>query len=122
MTDPVKKFWDLCKQASMEWEKTADTKLYEPFLLEILNHVKSNSEFVEEFKKCFIQIIKKPEIAIWEIVMYCMRELRWDEIYNAAKEEHFHSDDIRNKDVLENILAVFDDDWEDSDLFEYYSR
>lgn len=121
MTDPINKFWHLCKKASREWEKTADTKLYEPFLLDILIHVKSNLQFSEEFQKGFIRIIKNPELAIWEIVMYCMRELRWEGVYKATKEEYFHCQDIRKKEVLENILAAFDDDWEDADLFEYYS-
>lgn len=122
MTDPIKEFWDLCREASIAWEKTADTIIYEPYLLKILKHVKSNIEFREEFQNCFIQIIKKPEIAIWEIVMYCMRELRWEKVYKMAKEEHLSSDDIRNKNILESIMAVFDDDWEDSDLFKYYSK
>jgi len=121
MNDPVNKFWNLCKEASLEWEKTADTKLYEPFLLKVLNHIKSNTNFHEEFQECFIQIIKNPELAIWEIVMFCMRELKWEKVYNTLKEEHFQCMDIRKKHILEDILAVFDDDWENSDLFEYYS-
>jgi hypothetical protein len=118
----VDKFWSLCEDATKSWEATPDTKKYEPSFLRILNFIKSNEDFHSEFKKGFIQIIRNPDLAIWEIVMFCMRDLKWREVYEVAHFEHSVSNDIRTKDALEKIMEVFEDEWEDADLFEYYSR
>ncbi len=122
MSDPIKQFWDLCSQAKRVWETIPDTKKFEPFLLDILDHVKRHREFHEEFKRCFIQIIDDPTVAPWEVVMYGMRELKWKEVYDVAHEKYIESEDVRIKDVMKNIMAVFDNEWEDSDLYKYYSN
>ena len=119
---PIEEFWRLCRQAGHAWEESADTKYYEPFLLKILRHVTSYPDLRSEFAQCFIDIVHDTTPAIWEIVMYCMRELQWSEVYDAADHEYHSNQDLRVQAVMEDILAVYEDEWENSDLFEYYSQ
>lgn len=118
--DVLEQFWLLYNEAKVSSETILDTKKHEPFLLRILRHVKSNEEFKDEFKDSFIKIIKDPEGTL-EVVMYAMRDLKWKEVHDAALKEYTESDDIRTKAVLEDVLAVFEDEWDGSDLYEYYS-
>lgn len=120
MNDPINHFWKLCQEATIVWNKSADTKHYEPYFLKVLTHVKSNENYKEEFKNCFIEIVRNIDLAAWEIVLFCMRELQWKEVYDVVNEQIGISKTIGVKAIMESILQVFDEKWEDSDLFEYY--
>lgn len=120
MDNVLEKFWELSREATVVWNKHADIKKYEPYFLKILNYVKSNERYNEEFKRCFVDIVRNIDLASWEIVLFCMRELRWKEVYDVVNEQIDKSKSIGIKSIMESILKVFDDDWEDSDLYEYY--
>jgi hypothetical protein len=54
--------------------------------------------------------------------MYVMRELKWEEVRDATFKWYLKTTDIRTKAVLEDVLAVFEEEWDGSDLYEYYSK
>jgi hypothetical protein len=118
--DVLKQFWSLYNEAKVTLETVLDTKKHEPFLLRILSYVKANEEFKNEFIDSFIHIIQDPEGTL-EVVMYSMRELKWKEVYDATLKEYTDSNDIRTKAVLEDVLDVFEDEWDGSDLYDYYA-
>ena len=122
MRNEIKIFWKLCNKASLAWEESPDTKAYEASLMDILTHVKSFPEFEDEFIKCFVEIVNTPKLAVHEIVIYCMRELKWKSVYDAAYRIHCESLDIREKHIAEDILAVYENDWDNEDLWDYYSK
>jgi hypothetical protein len=117
----IDKFLILCEEAKIALDNILDTKQHEIFLLAILNHVKSHPGLNDQFKSYFIQIIQDPS-GPWEVVMYVMRELKWEEVRDATLKWYLKTTDIRTKAVLEDVLAVFEEEWDGSDLYEYYSK
>ena len=122
MSDIENKFWALCDEAGDVWERSADTKSYEPALLKILELVKNNKNSRGEFENLFADIVSRKRKAIFEIVVFCMRELRWHKVLECINNEIKTSSDYRNTHVLKQMKNVFQDDWDDKDLWNYYSK
>ncbi|MDH5228451.1 MAG: hypothetical protein OEZ58_09180 [Gammaproteobacteria bacterium] len=113
-------FWTLVQAAESAWQKTDGTDELEPYLLQILQFVQSNSNSREELVENFKTIVKEEKWPI-EILEFCMRELKWDEIKLSVLQEMSNSSDLRVRDALSRVLAVYEKEWEDSDLYKYYS-
>jgi hypothetical protein len=58
----------------------------------------------------------------WELVQFCMRELQWKEGKESITKLRDDSNDLRFVTVMNDILAVYEDKWEDEDLYIYYSK
>jgi hypothetical protein len=116
----VKEFWVLVKKAETVWEEADGVDELEPYLLEILRFVNSNIDSRNELVECFNLIVKEDRGPI-EVLEFCMRELRWEEVRETVMQEMKSNSDIRVLDALERVLAVFEDEWADSDLYAYYS-
>lgn len=97
-----------------------DCKQAEPYYLEILSFIKEHPERHDFFVRDFINRLKKG-IQPWEVIQFCMRELQWIEIRDAAIKEKSETDDWRVICIMNDILAVYEEEWEDSDLYPYYS-
>jgi hypothetical protein len=120
MDETINKFWIFVHEANKTWEDIPDTRKFEPYLLRILQYVKGNKDYESQFKECFIQILNDDSIHAWEIVMYCMRDLRWEEVKEEVKKK-WKSGDIRTKAVMEDILEAYEPNWSASELYGYYS-
>jgi hypothetical protein len=71
--------------------------------------------------KCFTDIINNYKCGPLEIVIFSMRELQWRDIKAAAYEKKQSSKDPRIWASMNDVLAVYEEEWEDADLYEYYS-
>lgn len=119
----IKKFEDLCYIAKNIWENnTHGIRDLEPYLLDILKFTKNNLELKSKLAKSFIKIINDHRNGPLEIVMFAMRELRWEEVMMAALERKRTSTDPRVWTGMNDVLDVYEDDWEDADMYEYYSK
>ena len=121
MNNHVKKFWQLCSKATSAWNENGDTHYYEPFLLAILTYVKSLPGFESDFKSCFLKLLNEPNLGIWEIVAFSMRELKWPEVRAEAEKILAQDNDYRVKQVMQDILDVYEEEWDDADMWQYYS-
>lgn len=125
--DKIEVIDELIKQ-SKEAEEASDlfhsTFLYEPHLIKILYYIKSRIEYKDEFVEFFKKCIDIPELIFWEVIMYCMRDLQWEEIKEKIQTK-LNSDfdlDLRYRRILEVILEAYEEDWEESDLWAYYHQ
>ncbi len=104
-----------------EWGGIPDTNRYETAFIAVLNHVKANIEQRDTFIGLFIEALDNPSLMGWEIVMFCMRELKWKEVYDEVYTRCMQEPNWTIKRRMEQILEVYEDNWEDADLFRYYS-
>ena len=105
-----------------KWETTYGSDALEPELLSILNFAKANPDKQNELSECFIGIINDYRNGPLEIVVFSMRELQWSEVKNAALTRKQSSDDPRVWSAMNDVLNVYEKEWEDADLYKYYSK
>lgn len=84
------------------------TRGIEPYLLDILEFVNKNIKYRRELAQCFINIVKDYHYGPDEIVIFCMRELQWEEVLEAAIQTHIANRDPRVKAVMNHIIEVYD--------------
>lgn len=109
INNTMTQFWKLCKKAQKAWDHNiyGDFEL-EQDLLPILNLVKANPQYRDAFVKGFIEIIRYDNKGPLEIVMYCMRELQWEEIRMAAIKWMHESEDMRVKMAMSDLLEGYE--------------
>lgn len=122
-----RKFWSLCEEVNHldSLEVDADVPDLEPSLLAILNYVKNNSQYKQLFINCFVKIANGEVKSSEWILLFCMRELRYPEVQQAANLRFGQAGGRygapRLMNWLSNINHVYEDTlWEDADFFEYY--
>ena len=107
----VKIFRDLCLQASQA-EDAELNRFLETEYSAVLDYVIRHPTWRNEFGSEFIRMVTFPGTISAELVEYCMYELRWPEVAEAARSMMNTSDDPRNISVFEHILESFQDDWD----------
>jgi hypothetical protein len=115
------RFWELCSRA----EDSYDGPELESVLVEVLRLIDSCPDARLELARCFIDLVRQPDRGSWEIVEFCMHNLRWPEVRRAVVEdlEKAKADqDGRAVPILSQILAAFDPAWPNADLYGNYKR
>ena len=106
-----------------KWKTTYSAEEIEPSFLNVLNFVNQNLSSRDTLVQCFISLLHNPE---WngpvELIEFCMFELRWPEVKQAAEEIVKHTQDIRERDFLRTISYAYSDDWDGIDFYLYYSK
>jgi hypothetical protein len=121
-TKNLSKFIDLCDAVKRKEKITYGVNEIEKELLDVLNYIKIYKKGEEEIKAFLIKIVKGEEIYPLEIIIFCMRELQWLEIKEAAIEEKTKTHDWRIISSMNHILEVYENNWECADMYEYYSK
>jgi len=116
------KFIGFCDLVKEKEKITYGVNEIEKELLDVLNYIKADREDEKEIKQFLIKIVRGLEFYPLEIIIFCMRELQWIEIKEAAIDEKSKTNDWRVIRAMNNIIAVYKTDWEDADLYEYYSK
>lgn len=91
-------------------------------LLEILVFIKNNIQYRADISNYFIDRIHRKKIFPLEIIIFAMRELQWPEIKEAALDEINAADDPRIISAMNHILEVYDKEWQDAEMYKYYSN
>lgn len=112
----------LCQETQNKWEVTYGANEIEDCLLKVLIFIKKNLKHRSEFSNYFIDRIQRKEKFPLEIIIFCMRELQWSEIKEAVINEIYKASDPRIISAMKQILEVYETDWEDADMYEYYSK
>ncbi len=120
--DIVRDFQQLCAKADMKWNNTFGTDELELDLLEILFFVKKNPGYRKDFARGFINIVNDYKYGPLEIVIFCMRDLRWEDVKKAASERQMSCEDPRIKSAMQEVLDVYKSVWTNADLYKYYSK
>ena len=119
----INQFKKLCQKAKIIWDKnTFGVSELEPYLLDILFIVKNNIDCRKDFSDEFVKILTNYRYGPLEIVIFCMRELQWKEVKEAALNIQLEAEDPRVKISMQDVLNVYQTVWEDADLYEYYSK
>jgi hypothetical protein len=112
--------WEKCAAIQRRWEVTLQPREFEDALLDLLVYVKSYQDRRDDFVTAFSEIVASHREGPLEILVFCMRELQWPEIRSFAISKIEGSTDPRVRDVLADLLDVYEAEWEDSVLYEYY--
>lgn len=123
MSDTHEEFIRLCDRVREKEALTCGVNEIEPELLKVLMFIKEHHSETEFFKNFILKImVDKSPYYPHEIVVFCMRELQWSEVSRLAKLEKDKADDWRVIAIMDTILEVYDVEWEDADMYEYYSK
>ena len=122
MNQNFRVFTSLCDELKQKEAISFGVNEIESELLKILKHIKNDKENRELIKQFLIQIVKGIKLYPLEIIIFCMRELQWEEIKEVAIYESKNTNDWRIISSMKQILAVYDSEWEDADMYEYYSK
>lgn len=127
----INEFEKLCAQIKIREEKTFGYNEIEDLLLEALNFIKKHKDEKRQFAHFFIDSIlgSKTNNLVYggshyliQVIQFCMRELQWPEVKEAAIKEQSASTDWRVIGTMGSILEVYEKEWPDDELYEYYSK
>jgi hypothetical protein len=86
-------------------------------LVEIIEH---NPSDLEQFKSEFVQLVRDFPPGATEMLQFVMHRYRWEEVREEILTQLQATEDRRFKPVLERVLAAFNPNWEDRDIFAAY--
>ncbi|MCP2041506.1 hypothetical protein L1281_002108 [Neisseria sp. HSC-16F19] len=102
-----------------------DGKYFEISLISTLFFIKSYSGNYKDFIINFlINSMENKTINSFELIPFCMHELRWIEIYDYVVEKYNKAIEVNSWNEISfygSIINCYDDSWEDKDLYEYYN-
>jgi len=114
-------YCDMAREAYANPEKGSDTDLI-PVCVLILDLVYTFPDRRHQFVEEFITVWKHPEYAPHELIAFCMRHLKWDELKRYFEQEMVSAtgrQDHRAIPCIQTILEVYEDEWPDSDQEPY---
>lgn len=95
----------------------------EPHLVRLLTAIKRHPECRSEYATAFKDLVESRVSIPWELIPFCMHELRWAEVRTVIEERSAHArqqNDWRAIAVYSKYLDAFSEAWESADLFAYY--
>ena len=117
-------FWRLCQVVDEADTPESSVPDLEPHLLAILNLAKENLDQRGLLVRCFVSLVDGSRVLSNWIVLFCMRELRWPEVRDAANLRFERAGGVRAPRLMNwisHINWVYDDaPWEDADFFQYF--
>ncbi len=116
----IDQFWSLCDDARQLAETTLNSREREPTFLAVLNFVKEHPENRAAFAYCFIHLFHWPELGPWNLIEYCMRELRWKEVQTHLAGIAAVTPEINCRYIANLILAAFEDVWPTGRIYARY--
>jgi hypothetical protein len=99
----------------------------EPYLLAVLNYVKMHPDGEAFFKTEFSKFVQNDNSVGYYLVPFCMRELRWPEVREAAR---LHMEMLQRANQHARFMNYFSDliqayeelVWDSAILFPYYAN
>ncbi len=112
----------LYKNAAASTDTTGSVSEYEHTFVSVLDFIQKNKDEREAITGILISLMNDKSLWNHEVVGFCMHELRWEEIRLEIARIIDTSSDWRIKSHFSSILEAYDDNWGDSDLYEYFSH
>jgi hypothetical protein len=82
----------------------------------VVDHPESRGEFEHQFIN---MLIRSPDGTVMRIE-FVMHTLRWEAIPVELQRLLAIRTNRNDQRVIERILAAFDEDWDDADVYDYY--
>jgi len=120
MINVIECFQELGKQAETELDQKYSVSEVEGIFLDMLNLIKENPQAHADFVSVIIDMLDEGNVP-YEAIQFCMRELKWMDVKQGIIERLKKSDDPRVHTVMNNLLSVYEDSWDDADFYKYYS-
>jgi hypothetical protein len=115
-------FVQLCRTSAKVDSAQLDLRALEPHLLRVLEFLKAHPELRPQAARYLVDDgLDRPGAAAATLLEFCMRELRWPEVREALEKKIEQERDPSRRLALRNLLEVYEPEWPDADLFEYYS-
>ena len=117
------KFWTLCDRVDAADTAESSVPNLEPFLLELLAFIKAHPDHRQLFRRQFESLVDGSSSKSRWIVLFCMRELRWPEIQEAANRRFVNAGGERAPRLMNWISdinwAYADEPCDKADFFRY---
>lgn len=91
----------------------------EPEMLRLLQCIKAHPEQRLFVVRLFVESLSDRGCP-WEMVQFCMYDLRWSEVRAYVEGKRLEARDIDEASFWLKMLKAFDDDWEDAEFFQAY--
>jgi hypothetical protein len=122
--DVEREFWKLCQFADAADTVDRGGPDVEPFLIDILEFAKAHLDQRDTLVRCFSGLVDGSRNYSQWIVLFCMRELRWPEVQEAANRRFELAGGERAPRLMNwisDVNWVYDDSpWEDAVFFRYF--
>src|ERR1700722_11080282 len=116
----IDQFWGLCREAKQIAETTLDSREREPAFLAVSTFIQEHPEERAAFVWCFLHLFHWPELGPWNLIEYCMRELRWQEVQTHLAGIAAVTPEINCRYIANRFLAVFQDSWPSGRIYARY--
>ena len=120
-TDQTRKMEQLFHIASNKLSQAVSLNEAEPEMVTLLREIKSNQGLrpfvVEMFKKS----LSAPHCP-WELIQFCMHDLRWPEMREWIEERRLAAKSIDDATYWRKLTDAFEDDWEDAEFYSTFQR
>jgi hypothetical protein len=118
----VEQFWNLCKEAKQLCETTVDSRQREPAFLAVLTFIQEHPQDRQAFVYCFMHLFHWPELGPFDLIEYCMAELRWQEVQSYLAGISAVTPEHNCRSIANRILAGFRDPWANGRIYARYDR
>lgn len=118
----IRQFWSLCADAERLVESTLDSRQSEPAFLAVLKLVQDHPEERDKFAYCFMHLFHWPDLGPFEVIEYCMAELRWPEVQQYLAGIAAVTPEINCRSIANRILAAFNDHWPTGAIYSRYAH
>lgn len=114
-------FDDLYARAQVSVRDHDDATMYEPDLLNVLEYIKQHPSDTAHVKAIFCRDIEEGTRIPFQLIGYCMHELRWPEVLAAAvRRKAREAGNPHGRRLAELIIEAYNDDWDCHLMFDYY--
>lgn len=110
----------LVQRIEYEAETNIGVETYESLLLELLTILASTPDERGRHITLLLPLVKDWPWGAVETLEFTMRQLRWPEIKEALEVSAVSDPNFRHRDLAKRALAVFEDEWEDGEIYTYY--
>lgn len=118
----IPQFWELCADSKHVCESTFDSLEQESTYRALLDFVRSHPEDRHLFVYCFIHLLHWPNLGPFNLIEYCMRELRWPEVQDHLLGIAKVTPELNCLYIVNRILAAFIDPWVNADIYVKYRK
>lgn len=118
----MESFLKLYDDALSATQRYDDASLYEPYFVAVLSFIKKHPDLIQNIKATVCNVVEKGNVLPYELIAFCMHELRWPEVLDSAN-KRIQAED-RNphaRRLAELIVEAYDPMWDCRVLYSYYS-
>lgn len=118
--DLVVEFRRLCDKAIVASDTLDSTEDFEPDFINVLEFIREHPSIESDIKQVFIDMLGRKDGVPYELLSFCMHELRWVEIKDAAEQRFNSESSPRVLAVMENIIDSFSEGWSSKITYPYF--